>query len=173
MSRFCDCSKYCGNPPKSVSLATYYRHTKYRQQQAFSSTFTSFLANFPTQEGSTSRKRALENQSKNLPKRTRKGKEKAAYLEDDSAHPQQPRSPSPSSGTGLPDVLYDQVGSESGPSDRPLSPCDGAGIASGSGVPASSDTGASTGEEGVSDRPDPGSLADQQGMCRILYLVYV
>ena len=64
--------------------------------------------------------------------------------------------------------MSDQVGS-----DGPLSSCDGAGIASGSGVPTSSDTGASTGEEGGSDRPDAGSLADQQGMCRILYLVYV
>jgi len=163
MSHLCDCLKYCGNPPKKVSLATYNRHAKYRHQQSFSSTFTSFLARLPNQPSNGIKRTsdALRNTSKNHQKRTQTEKARETHLQNASS---QPRSLSRSSGD-LPETGV--------PSDRALSPSDGTDNVSGSGIIDSSETGAGTGEEGDSGIPDVGSLEDQQGMCCTLYLAYI
>lgn len=48
--KYCNCSKYCRNPPKLVSLATYNRHAPIRESDALSPQFHQLIASLSAQQ---------------------------------------------------------------------------------------------------------------------------
>src|SRR5271155_4463558 len=69
--RLCNCSKYCGNPGKYISLATYNRHAQHCGRDALTPRFHEFLSSL--QQNSVSR---ISKVSGGVKKRA-KGKEKS------------------------------------------------------------------------------------------------
>jgi hypothetical protein len=154
-SRLCNCSKYCGNPPKTVSLSTYNRHASYRELDSCTPAFHAFLSRL---DGSSlaGQKCAQPRLSDHPQKRTRKGKGKeyeppeSISLESRPTSPPRSSSSGPSgsgSGSGL-------SSDSSGFSPRPSSPSDPTGVSSHPEPPAASDL------NEISE-PNPGSLQDE------------
>ena len=48
--KLCNCSKYCGNPPKLVSATTYTRHANIRQNDALTPGFRALIASLSAQQ---------------------------------------------------------------------------------------------------------------------------